>query len=611
MSKVYESRKSKRKLDFSGRLKDRKKEKKATAFSESKRKNVRTEVIDILRSVQHDKPRYGKKRERKMAKRKRTYTRYPRRRYKRRSYPSAASLARRIAKAQAGYGPFGDINSAQFKRYGPSNRQIRENPGWARTALQSQNRIADNYRGDGDYLSAIETGAMTGAGGMAALSSLTGGTLTLPMALGGAIAGGVVGAADEYMGRGDYGILKDIAISAKNYYGLGDYGKTANQIVTGSRQPISVNQGADRTGDIYIQQTEFIGNLTATKSSAGSSDFKMETYEINPGNKTLFPFLSQIAQNYELYEWVGLMVAFKPTTGEGGESNQLGKVVITTNYDPNCRDFANSLEMQNYDYASSGKPSQTIIHGIETAPGSRATRMLYVRDELESSKDKEFTDVGKLFVATEGIHIAQGGSNVILGELHVTYKIRLSRAKLYAHIGSGILYQNLLIKTVEDSAVRTNKNEGHELFKVEDSTAQKVVFRLADKNLVTKAVRVIVHFYETDGTAGDRQLQLILNDPELYVKKGSELTNFTAPHTSILDDDYLEAGTSSDLYSMIMFDLCINNPSDKTPSFHISCKSGGVADSFINFPPGQMYVTMTEIETFDPDTKYTLLEDFA
>lgn len=202
-----------------------------------------------------------------------------------------------------------------------------------------------------------------------------------------------------------------------------------------------------KTGDIYISQSEFIGNLTAevTVGAAGvvSSPFAIESYEINPGLSKLFPFLAQIAQNYDMYELEGLIVSYHPNSGETSvASNQLGKVILATNYDPDCSDFINSVEMQNYDYANAGKPSVALIHGIETHPHQRgAGRMLYVRDSL-STKDKVLTDLGKLFIATEGIPIdcsAAGTFQVVLGELHVAYRVRLSRAKLYnSLLGYGI-----------------------------------------------------------------------------------------------------------------------------------------------------------------------------
>lgn len=295
--------------------------------------------------------------------------------------------------------------------------------------LQKAMRLALRYKGEGDYWDEAMTGAAAG-GTLGGVVAAPFGPAAVPMgaAIGGA-AGGLLG-----LGTGLY----------DQYFGEGDYGRTSNQIIAGSRPPISVNASNDRTGDILIRQTEFIGNVR------GSENFTLDSYEINPGLDKMFPFLSQLANNYEMYEWSGLMVAYKPTSGEGATNNAVGKVVIATNYDPRAPDFGSSMEMQNYDYASVGKPSQTIIHGIETAKSQLPIGMKYVRNGV-SSKDLEFTDIGKLFIATEGMP-----SNEVVGELHVTYTVKLSRAKLFASLGNFGKHQRM--KYVIDDVTFTNQS---------------------------------------------------------------------------------------------------------------------------------------------------------
>lgn len=493
-----------------------------------------------------------------------------RRSYKRRRpYYSTAGLIRKMARMQSAVGPFGVQGSDLYEKYGPSRAQMRANPGWSRTAEQSKQRIADNYWGDGDYLSSIGVGASEGAGIGAGIGSLFPGIGT---AVGGAIGGtvgAVAGGVDEYIGRGDYG-------------------KVANQIVTGGRAPISVNATSDRTGDIVLTQTEYIGTLK------GSDKFRVESYELNPGLHKLFPFLSQIANNYELYEWSGLMVCYKPTSGEGGSNNVLGKVIMTTNYDPNCGDFRNSLEMQNYDYASVGKPSQTIVHGIETAPASRATRMLYVRNG-PSSRDKEFTDIGKLFVAVEGMP----GSTDVVGELHITYRIRLSRAKLYASLGNFGLQERCKIEGTMSAwnSTATDKKESFvgdhvftpEYFYEPTNEHHRLKFKLSDKDIVTGTFSVFVRLYLKHATAVPQPTVFLstswsatevhnetlwlhdLSDPECHStsqmpaqdnwKHISDVEGQDYPRVLLLRQNYM---------TVIRFLITIDNPHDRQDHFNVT-----------------------------------------
>lgn len=236
--------------------------------------------------------------------------------------------------------------------------------------------------------------------------------------------------------------------TGSNLKGHGDYSYMpiqTNQIIKGSAQrPLSVNAGKDLTGDIYISHREFIGNVQASftqSSTVGTntsvqSKFTVTSYPINAAYKPTFPWLSQTAQNWVLYDFQGLVFEYRPTSGEFGNlnTNALGKVVMATQYDPDHDAFGSIVEMENYDYATACKPSEHMLHGVETKHTQRATNMLYTRTGVVS-KDPVFTDLGNFCIATEGIPLTiPSGYNTVttnIGELWVTYKVKLSRANLY------------------------------------------------------------------------------------------------------------------------------------------------------------------------------------
>jgi hypothetical protein len=138
-----------------------------------------------------------------------------------------------------------------------------------------------------------------------------------------------------------------------------------------------------------------------------------------------------------MYKLEGLMFQYKPTSGEGaGVSNQLGKIIMATDYDPMADPFINSVQMENYQYSQSTKPSLPMKHGVETDPKQGITDMKYVRTGV-SARDKSFTDYGLFQIATEGIPIHGNTLGVVnnnIGELWVAYKVRLSRANLYSSL---------------------------------------------------------------------------------------------------------------------------------------------------------------------------------
>jgi hypothetical protein len=258
----------------------------------------------------------------------------------------------------------------------------------------------------------------------------------------GAAAGGAIGKAFG-LGRYDMG-------------GVGAYGDVdSNDLVHGgsddSMAIAQVNPSMeDDSGDVIMSHSEFIGNVVATASIPGGaapfqqytaqSTFSNTVYPINPGLQSSFPFLCQLAQNYTMYKLEGIIYQYKPLSGEGGgATNALGKIIMATDYDPMAVPFINSVQMENYQYSQSCKPSLAARHGVETASSQGITEMKYVRTGT-SNRDKSFTDYGLFQLATEGIPVTglQTADPQIMtnniGELWVSYKVRLSRANLYSSL---------------------------------------------------------------------------------------------------------------------------------------------------------------------------------
>jgi len=295
--------------------------------------------------------------------------------------------------------------------------------------------------------------------------------------------------------------------------GLGDY--AGNAIIAGSGGPpagITVNASDDLTGDIYLSHKEYVGQVTASCTVNGqtSTPFQTVTYPLNAGMEKTFPFLSQIANNYDLYEMQGLAFEYKPQYSDSGTTNNnLGRIMMVTQYDPDAPVFLNSRELQNYDYACSVKPSSGLIHGVETARIQSSVNIFYTRS-ADGSKSKVFTDLGNFTVATEGLPFPStsvAGQTQILGELWVTYRVKLSRAKLGTTVGQGILYDMFGSRTVQigqpfNTFTVANTNSGKFTVTPQANVAlTSSTLRLAaDPNLNSGFYKCDV-YYETPGAA--------------------------------------------------------------------------------------------------------------
>lgn len=341
----------------------------------------------------------------------------------------------------------GYVNEASEAAFGPS-LQYAKMMAMTGKPEQLMNRLRYKWYGAGDYTDVMK--------------NIWGGRKYIPRGLG-ALYGGITGAAGAV--EGGYpgmalGAIKGASSGWSSGAGLskalgwGDY--SVNQIVSSGEVGMNPQQSvhhvstvdSDLSGDIVYSNSEFIQNIYANVTGGVPSSFQVSSFPLNCGMGKTFPFLSQIANNFELYEFVGLMFQYKPTSGNFGSSNSnaLGKVVLATNYDPDAPDFVSTLQMENYDYACSTKPSEGCIHGVECSPSQRSTMLLYTRNGTVS-KNKVFTDLGNFQIATEGIP-GTGTQEVLIGELWVTYTIKLSRAKIHGLLGQSIPYTNAKLTSV-------------------------------------------------------------------------------------------------------------------------------------------------------------------
>ena len=116
-----------------------------------------------------------------------------------------------------------------------------------------------------------------------------------------------------------------------------------------------------------------------------------------------------------------------------------------------------------------------MVHGVETEPSQRLTRQLFVNTTLTSPgpspagvKDKMLTDLGMFQLATEGIPVSKAPT--IIGELWVSYKVKLSRAALTDILQHRDLEVQCL-ETIFESSV-ANHSVPHSLSTYEGSTLQ-------------------------------------------------------------------------------------------------------------------------------------------
>jgi len=191
----------------------------------------------------------------------------------------------------------------------------------------------------------------------------------------------------------------------------------------------------DPGGGVLIRRSEYITDIIS--GSAGT--FNLQNFFINPGQAATFPWLSQIAPNFE--EWVveGMYFEYRTMSADALNSTNtaLGQVIMAANYNAASPNFTSKQPMENYEGGVSCKPSCSMRYFVECAKNQTILDELYVRPgAVPPAEDQRLYDLANFQIATNGLQ----ASNVNLGELWVTYQISLRKPKMFASLGFGIDY---------------------------------------------------------------------------------------------------------------------------------------------------------------------------
>lgn len=271
-----------------------------------------------------------------------------------------------------------------------------------------------------------------------------------------------------YSGRGAYGVRKfardvnrlgrlvpkpvrealvDKAVQqiqgAGLYSGRGCYdpdtGKiTANNLISGGRPSMQISGSGDETQGFVITHKEFLQDIYGPATSG----FSIEGWQLNPSLVENFPWLSQLAMNYEEYEFIQLVFEFRSTIDASAVNNpagNTGSLMMATNYNPTAPLFTSKEQMMQYHGCSSGRLVEDHCHGVECDPDKNAgSAQKYTRtNPVQTGQDIKTFDLGQFQLAMTNVPTAFQNQQV--GELWVYYTVRLDKPRLYGNLGAGIL----------------------------------------------------------------------------------------------------------------------------------------------------------------------------
>lgn len=222
------------------------------------------------------------------------------------------------------------------------------------------------------------------------------------------------------------------------FAGSGSYASMApahaNELfVNSEHKPMkSHTLGGEQSG-IEISHREFVCDAFGPNNSA----FVAQKFPMNAGLMSTFAFLSQIACNFEEYEFVTLVWEWIPVITEYVSSGQVGSIVMVSNPNAGAPDFADKLSASQFRGAVTFRPTERGLHGVECDTSQGAKGFLFSRTiAVPRNQDVKTFDMGNFYLCFCNIPNTLNGQT--LGELWVTYRVRLRTPKLCVYRGLSI-----------------------------------------------------------------------------------------------------------------------------------------------------------------------------
>jgi len=171
-------------------------------------------------------------------------------------------------------------------------------------------------------------------------------------------------------------------------------------------------------GGLRVNHTEFFADIgTANTGFALTAN---SPYAINPGNESMFPWLTDIAQRFETYKFHSLRFRYEPmvptTTG--------GAIYIAVDFDATDPAPTSKLNMLSYKGAARAPVWENLVCHCDLKDMSVIKERNTLNQLPPPGQDPRLYNVGNLWVAFEAINPASNG------ELWVDYDVEFQTPQL-------------------------------------------------------------------------------------------------------------------------------------------------------------------------------------
>jgi hypothetical protein len=233
-------------------------------------------------------------------------------------------------------------------------------------------------------------------------------------------------------------------------FGSGDYemqapggaGINQNSLVAGSGIPA---MHTDNSGASQFMFHEFLGNINMTVA------FNLNTFNIDVTDPRTFPWLNNIAKNYQQWQLRGCIFIIRSLTGDAviAPTQGMGSIFGSIRYDVNSAAPTTKKEMLNSMFSSSAKPSVNQAFPVECDRKQSPVSIMKTLMPGVVPTDLQLYRVGYLDIATEG-----GANNFSdCAEVHILYDCAFYKPRTEIG-GGGPMYSLDLVGNVSTALLK-------------------------------------------------------------------------------------------------------------------------------------------------------------
>lgn len=240
-------------------------------------------------------------------------------------------------------------------------------------------------------------------------------------------------------------------ISGSGTYVSGPNSATQNELFSRTARTSVVHAG-DESDSIYIERIE--REVISVYSPSTPANFQLISVPVNPA-QSCYSFLSGIAPNYSEYciqDKVGdggLIAFYEPAINETSAAVTAGQVGLYMCPNVNDAPPTNSTALVGSHGAISGMPSTNLACGYEcdTRKGADGRTFNTRPGALPTGADLQEYDPCVLYIWTRGIPAATYPAGTLLGYVHVYWRMKLLKPRIYSGVGYSALVDSFFATT--------------------------------------------------------------------------------------------------------------------------------------------------------------------